>query len=399
MNKKQYEAMRKKLMDEAEGLINEGKIKEADSKMDEIKALDEKWDAIAQAQANFKALNGEPKPLNVFEQNGSKADFGAKVSEPENIYNSQEYRIAFMNYVVNGTKIPEKFKNEVGPTKTGDIGSVIAPVLISRIIEKMESIGMILPLVTKTTFALGARIPTSSVKPVATWVAEGGTSEKQKKTTGYIDIRGFKLRCAISMTLEAVTMSLAVFETVFVNSIAEAMVKAQEEAIVNGDGEGKPKGILNETAPEGQSIEVGDKDSLYKKLVEAEAALPLAYENGAVWNMTKKTFMAFVGEMDANGQPIARVNQGIDGKPERTLLGRKVVLNDYMDSYGAATKADATVAFLYDWSDYMFNTNYAMTVKKYEDNDTEDEITKAVMICDGKSLEKNSLVVMKKKAV
>ena len=398
MNKKQYEAMRKKLMDEAEGLINEGKIKEADSKMDEVKALDEKWDAIAQAQANFKALNEEPKPANVFEQNGSKADFGAKVSEPENIYNSQEYRIAFMNYVVNGTKIPEKFKNEAGPTKTGDIGSVIAPVLISRIIEKMESIGMILPLVTKTTFAPGARIPTSSVKPVATWVAEGGTSEKQKKTTGYIDIRGFKLRCAISMTLEAVTMSLAVFETVFVNSIAEAMVKAQEEAIVNGDGEGKPKGILNETAPEGQSIEVGDKDSLYKKLVEAEAALPLAYENGAVWNMTKKTFMAFVGEMDANGQPIARVNQGIDGKSERTLLGRKVVLNDYMDSYGAATEADATVAFLYDWSDYMFNTNYAMTVKKYEDNDTEDEITKAVMICDGKSLELNSLVVMKKKA-
>ena len=376
MNKKQYEAMRKKLMDEAEGLINEGKIKEADSKMDEVKDLDEKWDAIAQAQANFKALNEEPKPLNVFEQNGSKADFGAKVSEPENIYNSQE----------------------AGPTKTGDIGSVIAPVLISRIIEKMESIGMILPLVTKTTFAPGARIPASSVKPVATWVAEGGTSEKQKKTTGYIDIRGFKLRCAISMTLEAVTMSLTVFETVFVNSIAEAMVKAQEEAIVNGDGEGKPKGILNETAPEGQSIEVGDKDSLYKKLVEAEAALPLAYENGAVWNMTKKTFMAFVGEVDANGQPIARVNQGIDGKPERTLLGRKVVLNDYMDSYGAATEADTTVAFLYDWSDYMFNTNYAMTVKKYEDNDTEDEITKAVMICDGKSLELNSLVVMKKKA-
>ena len=63
-----------------------------------------------------------------------------------------------------------------------------------------------------------------------------------------------------------------------------------------------------------------------------------------------------------------------------------------------ATEADTTVAFLYDWSDYMFNTNYAMTVKKYEDNDTEDEITKAVMICDGKSLELNSLVVMKKKA-
>jgi HK97 family phage major capsid protein len=397
MNKKQYEAMRKKLMDEAEGLINEGKIKEADSKMDEVKALDEKWDAIAQAQANFRALNEEPKPAKAFDQTGSMIDFGAVITEPENMFDSKEYRIAFMNYVVNGTKIPDKFRNEAGPTKTGDVGSVIAPVVINRIIEKMESIGMILPLVTRTTYAPGASIPKSNVKPVATWVAEGGTSEKQKKTTGRIDIKGYKLRCAISMTLETVTMSLAVFETIFVNSVAEAMVKAQEEAIVNGDGEGKPKGILKEEVLTGQSVEVGTDDSLYAKLIEAEAALPLAYENGAVWNMTKKTFMAFVGEVDANGQPIARVNYGIAGKPERTLLGRRVVLNDYMESYGTTAKAESTLAFLYDWSDYMFNTNYAMTVKSYEDNDTEDQVTKAVMICDGKALDLNSLVTLTKK--
>ena len=119
MNKKQYEAMRKKLMDEAEGLINEGKIKEADSKMDEVKALDEKWDAIAQAQANFRALNEEPKPAKAFDQTGSMIDFGAVITEPENMFDSKEYRIAFMNYVVNGTKIPDKFRNEAGPTKTG----------------------------------------------------------------------------------------------------------------------------------------------------------------------------------------------------------------------------------------------------------------------------------------
>ena len=60
MNKKQYEAMRKKLMDEAQELINAGKAKEAESKMQEVKDLDEQWDAIAQAEANFKALNMEP---------------------------------------------------------------------------------------------------------------------------------------------------------------------------------------------------------------------------------------------------------------------------------------------------------------------------------------------------
>ena len=69
-----------------------------------------------------------------------------------------------------------------------------------------------------------------------------------------------------------------------------------------------------------------------------------------------------------------------------------------MVSLGTAIETDTVVAFLFDWSDYMFNTNYGMTVKTYEDNNTEDKITKAVMICDGKVIDKNSLVTITKKA-
>ena len=39
---------------------------------------------------------------------------------------------------------------------------------------------------------------------------------------------------------------------------------------------------------------------------------PLAYDP-AVWCMTKKTFMKFIGMTDS-GQPIARVNYGINGR-------------------------------------------------------------------------------------
>lgn len=398
MNKKQYETMRNQLLNEAQGLIDQGKAMEAESKMKEVTDLDNKWEAIAQAQANFNALNKEPEGLNVFGAAGEIKNFSAEAFEKESVYDSVEYRTAFMMNVLEGKPIPEKFKNEAGTTKTGDIGSVISPTVVNRIIEKMESTGMILPLVTKTSYAAGATVPTSSVKPVATWVAEGGTSAKQKKTMGHIDIKGFKLRCAISMTLEATVMSLQIFETVFVNNVSEAMVKALEQSIINGDGSGKPKGVLMETVEEGQNVDIAaDKDPDYKTLVDVEAALPLAYENGAVWNMTKKTFMSFIGMVDGNKQPIARVTYGINGKPERTLLGRKVVLNDYMPSLGAAIEEDTVVAFLFDWSDYMFNTNYAMTVKTYEDNDTEDQVTKAVMICDGKVIETNSLVTVTKK--
>ncbi|WP_270396233.1 phage major capsid protein [Mediterraneibacter massiliensis] len=397
MNKKQYEEKRNSLMNEAQALLDQGQVEEAQEKMDEVRDLDEKWDGIAQAQADFNALNTEPKPVNVFGQEGNVVNFGNLPAE-ENIYDSTEYRMAFMNYVLKGTPIPEKFKNENANTKTTEIGSVISPTVVNRIVEKMETIGMILPLVTKTAFPAGATVPTSSVKPVATWVAEGGTSDKQKKTTGQIDIAGYKLRCAISMTLEASVMSLKIFETIFVQNVSEAMVKAQEKAFIEGTGSGQPKGVLKETAPEGQNIDIAaESDVTYQTLIDAEAALPLAYENGAVWNMTKKTFMKFIGMVDKDGQPIARVTYGISGKPERTLLGRRVVLNEYMTSLGATISADTVVAFLYNWSDYMFNTNYAMRIKTYEDNDTEDQITKAVMICDGKAIDKNSLVTITKK--
>lgn len=396
MNRKEYETKRQALINEAEALINEGKLEEANKKMEAVTELDKNFEAAAKAEANLRALSTPPLPLSGV---GDGASFGRGDDEnAEDMYDSVEYRKVFMNYVLKGTAIPEKFRNVSATTKTTDVGSVISPTIVNRIVEKMESMGMILPLVTKTSYAAGATVPTSSVKPEATWVAEGGTSDKQKKATGQIDIKGYKLRCAISMTLETSVMSLQIFETVFVNSVSEAMVKAQEKAFIFGTGSGQPKGVLTETAESGCNIDIAaNSDPTYQTLVEAEAALPLAYENGAVWNMTKKTFMKFVGMVDTNKQPIARVNYGIDGKPERTLLGRRVVLNDYMTSLGATISKDTVVAFLFDWSDYMFNTNYNMVVKSYEDNDTEDQITKAVMICDGKVIDKNSLVTVTKK--
>lgn len=399
MRREEYLAKREAMKNEAQELINSGKVDEANAKIDAVGKLDEQFSNEAKAEANLKALGEIPQIVNLSGAGTIPSVTPAAEADPEDIYDSVEYRKAFMNYVVGGKAIPDKFRNASTTTKTTDVGAVISPTVINRIVEKMESIGMILPLVTRTTFAAGATVPTSAVKPVATWVAEGATSDKQKKTTGQLDIKGYKLRCAISMTLETSVMSLQVFETTFVNNVSEAMVKAQEIAFISGTGTGQPKGVLTETVETGQNIEIAAaNDPTYQTLVDAEAALPLAYENGAVWNMTKKTFMKFIGMVDSNKQPIARVNYGINGQPERSLLGRRVVLNDYMTSLGATITSDTVVAFLFDWSDYMFNTNYNMTIKSYEDNDTEDQVTKAVMICDGKTIDKNSLVTVTKKS-
>ncbi len=317
--------------------------------------------------------------------------------ETEDRFNTMQYRKAFMDYVVRGTAMPTEYR-ESEVTKTTDVGAVIPTTVLNQIVEKLESTGMILALVTRTAYKGGVAIPVSTVKPTATWVAEGAGSDKQKKTAakdGMVTFAYHKLRCAVAVSLEVENMAMSAFETLLINNIVEAMTKALEQAIISGSGTGQPKGIIKETPATGQAIETTKLS--YNDIVKVEGALPQAYEAGAVWCMSKSTFMGFVGMTDSNGQPIARVNYGIAGNPERVLLGRPVVCCDYLNGFDSASAGDV-VAFVFRFKDYVLNTNYAMGVKKYEDNDTDDLVTKGIMLADGKVVDKNSLVTLKKKA-
>jgi HK97 family phage major capsid protein len=407
MTKQEYQEQRTALLAEAEAFVDAGQLKEYEDKMKDVEDLEAQYDAMCKAQANINALKDKttvtPLENKITTVEGKVIEnMTTDVITKDNLYASLEYRNAFMRNVLNGEPIPAKLLNTDANTKTTDVGHVIPAPVMEKIVEKMEATGMILPLVTRTSYKGGLAIPTSSVKPTATWVAEGAGSAKQKKTTGSVTFNYYKLRCAVSVSLEVDTVTLAIFETTLINNVVEAMTKALEQAIISGTGGGdyQPLGILAETPATGQKIEITKAGKVtYDKLVAAEAALPLAYENGAVWFMTKYTFMnCFVGMVDAEGQPIARVTYGIGGKPERTLLGRTVILNDYMDNYAAAPSADTTFAFLFNPKDYVLNSNLQMTIKKYEDNDTDDQITKAIMLVDGKVVDKNSLVTLVKKS-
>ena len=398
MNKEKYLAQRNALLEEGQALINAGDFKGFNEKKAEIEKLDNDFENAAREQANLNALKDNVKVTDI-QNKGVGQVVGTVVESTTNkisddLLNSVEYRQAFMNHVVRGAAIPAEFTNSDSNTKTGDVGALIPTTVLEKIIEKLEATGMILPLVTRTAYKGGVSIPTSSVKPVATWVAQGAGSDKQKRdTSGTITFAYHKLRCAISVSFETDLMALSIFETTLINNITEAMTKALEQAIISGSGSGQPKGILTETVNEGQEIKASTLS--YDTLVNAEAALPLEYEDGAVHCMTKKTFMAYIGIKDSNGQPIARVNYGIGGKPERTLLGRPVILCNYLKSFDTAETGDV-FHFLFNFKDYVLNTNYNMGLKKYEDNDTDDMVTKAIMIADGKVVIKDSLVTIKK---
>ena len=67
-----------------------------------------------------------------------------------------------------------------------------------------------------------------------------------------------------------------------------------------------------------------------------------------------------------------------------------------MSTYADTVSSDTVFAFMFDYSDYLLNTNMDITVSHYEDHDTDDKMTKAVMLADGKAIAAYSLVTLTK---
>lgn len=374
-----------------EALVNAETVEERTSINETIAQLDAD---IADTEAEIRNSEGQEPNARSFNPMATYGLRGNEMNDDGDPTNSIEYRSAFMKHVLTGAPMPAEARADANTTTT-DVPAVIPQILVEDIISKLENEGKIYALVNKTSYKSGFRIPKGNFNIVASIVGEGQGSDRQKQTlNAYVTFTNFKLRCEISMSMEVGTMALAIFEQRFVAEVTKAMARKIDELIIKGTGTDQPKGILAETPEEGQALKV-DKLS-YQTLVDAEAAIPEEYENDVVWCMSKKTFMQFIGMTDANGQPIARVNYGIAGKPERTLLGRDVVTTKHVDTFSDALAEEKVFAFLYDFSKYTWNTLYDLGIQRKQDWETEDLLTKAVMSVDGKCVDTYSLVTLAK---
>ena len=375
-------------------------------------------DEIAECEKQLEELDKPAEPTEPDGGEGRKlnpvAAMQTRTAKEDEGTSSVTYRKAFQKYLATGKM--EARADETTKTTDTNVSTVIPENLVNQILEKYEQLGVIYNLVTKTAYPVGQSIPVDGVKPTATWVGrntstpssstngEGASSDSQKKTLGAaIVFAHYKLRCEIRYTEEIATMALPAFEALFVKQVGEAMLRAQEYAIVEGDGYGMPTGILANTPDTGKAITIAEGASgaelTYETLCECEAAIPVEKEGKAKWCMTKKTFMSFVGMVDQNGQPIARVNYGINGKPERTLLGRDVIIyvpqsGSMLKDFASSVDANTLIAFIFDFEDYVLNTNYDLGISHARDWDNEDHKTKAVLACDGKVIDKTSLVTL-----
>lgn len=379
-NHEDYLAQRNEMLNQAEAAINDGDQERYDDLVNTVNAMDEAYEEFARNQANINALRNNVKvPLSATARQAvAERVVMGEVTDGEQ---DMEYRVQFMNYVLHGT--PIKMNNQDETTTTSDVGPVIPNTILDRIVEQMEVNGKILAKITRTFYKGGLTVPVSSAKPTAAWVGERATTDKQKKAVASVTFSYHKLKVQVAVSIIVENVTLEVFERTIAKNIAEAMTKALEEAVIKGTGSGQPKGILTET---GTEVEYAEATGVtYAVLAKAEGKVPEAYDD-AEWCWKKADFMTqVIGMVDDNGQPIARVNVGLDGKPEYRIFGRPVNFSEH-----------ATTPFIFRFADYILNTNLNVTVSRYTDQETDDEVTKAIMLADGKVIDTNSLIKLKK---
>lgn len=353
-------------------------------------------------------------PSATYGQGGTPAARGVNVDE----LGTMEYRTAFKNFVQNGTP-SDLLKRAAGEQVSADLGILLPNTIVQDIIKGVQGVyGQLYSRVKKTNVKGGVQYPIGAFSASMYWDGTAGTdkehgvSEKQKAggITAYIQFTYHIGEIRIAQSLLQTVVTVEAFEAEIVNALVEAYVKAMDEAILNGDGVKQPEGILIEAAKGGSgriptknvisftAEEMEDWKSWQKKLF---AKIPLSMRAlRPEFVMTADTFEANIMTLeDTNGRPVYRETYNPEtGDLVCKFKGREVVLVEEggFVSFDSASAGDYFGMMWVPEKAYAINSNMQFGYKKYFDEETNQTVTKALVICDGKVLDGNYIWLFKK---
>lgn len=318
----------------------------------------------------------------------------------ENPTDTKEYRTAFMNFACRGTAMPLEMRTGENTT-VADTGAVIPNTIMQEIIVKMESYGNLYAGFTKLNIQGGVAIPIADIKPVAKWVGENSSEDQKLGANNSIVFNYYGIEVKISQSILVNVTTYEMFQKLFIPLATEAIVKGIEIAAINGEGADGSKmlGVTKDTRVTNVATltekEISSWSGWHKNV---KKKIKKAYRDG-IFILNQSTFDSYIdGMVDSNGQPIARINYGINGEESYRFMGRAVetVESDILPDYDDASDGDVIGIYM-KLSDYVFNSNMAMTVVKWTDHDDNKVKNKVMMIVDGKLADTNGVILIKKK--
>lgn len=373
MNKKQYETKRMALMNEAQQLIDAGKAAEAEAKMEEIKALDEEWEAIAQAAANFNALNGVQRakmPVN------DEADFSANANEGEDKVArelaSDTYKNAWAKSLM-GKQLTqdenESFKmvNEAFTHSTENTGIVIPKTVTKGIWEMAGEMYPYFADITKTYVNGVLSMIQEDASSDSKWYDENTATEDGKETFKEYTLNGCELSRAITVSWKLKEMAIEDFIPYIQRKMAKKMGAAAGYGVTHGKGTDKeggksePMGVVPallkaKDTPQVVKYKKGTVPT-YQNLLSARAKIKSGYAAGVSVYANSTTIWTKIAAMvDANKRPLF-ISDPSSGGAFR-ILGMQVKEDDSM-SDGEILLSNASQG-------YHLNVNKEMTMNTEE---------------------------------
>lgn len=236
------------------------------------------------------------------------------------------------NYNVNGAEyrsawVKDLMGKELNTEERAALTSANA-VIPTGIAEEVYSIVEASPLVdaVDVSHITGyVTFPVETAASDAAWVAMGTAATDGTDTLTPITLNAYKLIKTVEITADISAMSVAAFEKWIVARLADKILKAVNNAILNGTGASQPSGIFKvKNSATGTFTKAG---MTYKDLMKVLAALPTGYAANGTLVMNRALFYGDVlGMTDSNGQKVCVADAQSPAK--FNVLGYPVIIDD-----------------------------------------------------------------------
>ena len=388
MNKEQYLQKRKELMNEANELLNAGKIDEAEAKASEVKALDTTFENICKASANLAALQDNAVITDIQAKSvviENVTPLASTIENKEDVYTNVWAKVMQNIAITEDEKrifdeANKEFKNE--SLTTGNSPILIPETVVAGIWKEVGEVYPLYAEVLKTSVKGKLTVLKSTESTEAKWYDEATEIEEGKETFAEATLNGCELSRDITVSWKLKEMATNEFIPFIQSQLAEKMGAAAAYGVFSGKGKAasgssdkdEPRGIktaLLAQTNKPQVVELAaDAELSYKNITAMIAKVKGTYKKGSKFYATSDFIWDTLANVkDATGRPyfIADTTAGGVGR----LFGFVVEEDDSVDTllFGNANKG------------YHLNINKQMTLDQEDHKKarTTDYIAYAIM--------------------
>ena len=261
---------------------------------------------------------------------------------------SDEYKGSFWNAMRVKAPMPSVL-NALQEGTDSEGGYLVPDEFERTLVEALEEENVFRTLAHVIRTSSGDRkIPVVASKGSASWVDEEGAYQESDDAFSQVSIGAYKLGTMIKVSEELLADSVFDLEAYISKEFARRIGAREEESFFNGDGKGKPLGILAATGGAEVGVTAASATAITAdEVIDLFYSLKAPYRKNAVWLLNDATVKQIRKLKDSTGQYLWQPSL-VAGTPD-TILGRPVKTSAFVPTAAAGAKTIAFGDFKYYW--------------------------------------------------